>query len=230
MPIVNDLLNRAVQLTVVPATAGVLVTALLLVVSRDWRLNVLALAAQYLFVTLLMTRIVRVEMAAVKGLIGWVICLVFYLTEQQAHSLTVAEGSDEHRPLSLHSWFEARLVGWRREGISAQAAFSFMAAALVTVTASVGAVNMPLPEMPGSLTLVCYYVAGLGMLLLGVSHDPLRVGVGLLMCLSGFDLFYVALEPSLVVTGLIGAIMFVVALGMAYLESTEMMTDREHVQ
>lgn len=224
MPIVSELLSRAVQLTAVPATAGVLVTAMLLVVSRDWRLNVLVLAAQYLFVTLLMARVVRVEMAAVKGLIGWVICLVFYLTEQQAQPLRTGGNLDEHRPVSFHSWFSARLAGWRREGISAQAAFGFMAAVLVAITASGVATRMPLPEMPGSLTLVCYYMAGLGTLLLGLSHDPLRVGMGLLTCLSGFDLFYVALEPSLAVTGLVGAITFVVALGVAYVKSADVMT------
>jgi hypothetical protein len=74
------------------------------------------------------------------------------------------------------------------------------------------------------LALVCYILSGFGVLLLGLSDEPLRVGVGLLMFLSGFDLCYTALEPSLIVTGLLGAIMFVVALGTAYLKSSETVT------
>jgi len=225
VPILNDLLAQAVFLAALPAVAGVFVTATLLVVSRDWRLNTIALALQYFFVTLLMTQVTRVEMAAVKALIGWVICLVFYLTEQQARAparLDQSEGT-----LSLRKWFVARLEGWRHQGISARAAFSFMAALLVGVTVYVSSSAMPLPQLSQSLTMVCYLLAGLGIVLLGLSQDPLRVGVGLLMFLSGFDLFYVALEPSLVVTGFLGAISFVIALGTAYLKAAQLAASGE---
>jgi len=203
----------------------VVISATLLVVSRDWRLNVFALAAQYFFLTLLMTQVVRVEMAAVKGLIGWVICLVFYLTEQQVQSMQRA--AEEPEDASLEGWFGARLRLWRHEGISSQAAFSFLAAILVGVTIYAGAPALPLPQLPAALSMICYYMAGLGILLLGLSQDPLRVGVGLLTILSGFDLFYVALEPSLVVTGLLGSISFVVALGTAYLKAAQAVGDGE---
>ena len=219
MSILSDLLARVAFLAAMPAIVGVFVTAMLLVVSRDWRLNVIALAAQYFFVALLMTQVIRVEMAAVKGLIGWVICLVFYLTEQQTQSLARSPGSQE--PLSLQSWFAARMEGWRREGISAWAGFSFMAAILVDATAYATSSAMPLPQISQGLTLACYLLAGKGILLVGLSQDPLRVGIGLLMFLLGFDLFYVALEPSLLVTGFLGAISFVIALGAAYLKAAQ---------
>ncbi len=225
MPILSDLLTRAMLLAATPAVVGVFLTATLLVVSQDWRLNVIALAAQYFFVALLMTRVIRVEMAAVKGLIGWVICLVFYLTEQQARSL--ARSTDSNGTLSLWGWFNARLEGWRREGISARAAFGFMAAVLVEVTVYAASSAMPLPELSAGVTLVCYLLAGLGILLLGLTQDPLRVGVGLLTFLSGFDLFYVALEPSLLVTGFLGSLSFVIALGTAYLRAAEVVASGE---
>ncbi len=225
MPILSDLLAQAVFLAATPAVIGVSVTATLLVVSRDWRLNVIALAAQYFFVSLLMTQIIRVEMAAVKGLIGWVICLVFYLTEQQAQLLVQSKGSRD--PLSLRNWFTARLEGWRREGISVRAAFRFMATVMVGVTVYVSSSAMPLPQVSGSLTLACYVLGGLGILLIGLSRDPLRVGAGLLGFLSGFDLFYVALEPSLLVTGFLGAISFVIALGVAYLKAAQATVSQE---
>ncbi len=223
MPIVGELLSRAVHLAAMPAIGGVLLTATLLVVSRDWRLNVLALAAQYLFVMVLMTRIVRIELAAVKGLIGWVICVVFYLTEQQIQLRTRSMSSQGRLP--LRTWFSARLENWRREGISAQAAFGFVAAAVVVVTAYGVAAGMTLPEISTGLTLVCYFMAGVGILLVGLGRDPLRVGAGLLTFLSGIDLFYIALEPSLAVTGLFGSVTFLVALAAAYLKSNEAAAD-----
>jgi hypothetical protein len=219
VPILDELVAEAAFLAALPSVVGVFITATLLVVSQDWRMNVIALAMQYFFVGLLMTQVTRIEMAAVKGLIGWVICLAFYLTEQQMQSSLRSNGSDEAVP--LRNWFAARLEGWRREGISAQAAFNFMAAVLVAVTVSVASSELPLPQVSGSLTLACYVLAGLGILLIGLSQDPLRVGVGMLMFLSGFDLFYVALEPSLLVTGFLGVVSFVIALGMAYLKAAE---------
>lgn len=228
MPIVSDLLAQAVSLAATPAVIGVIVTATLLVVSRDWRLNVIALAAQYFFIALLMTQVIRVEMAAVKALIGWVICLVFYLTAQQAKSLLRSEGSDE--ALALRFWFGARLEGWRHEGISAQAAFGFMVTVLIGAVVYASSSTIPLPQVSRSLTLVCYFLAGQGILLSGLSRDPLRAGVGLLMFLSGFDLFYVALEPSLLVTGFLGSISFVIALGAAYLKAAEAAAGSEERQ
>jgi hypothetical protein len=217
VPLLSDLLARVAFLAATPAVIGVFVTASLLVVSQDWRLNVIALAAQYFFVALLMTQLVRLEMAAVKGLIGWLVCLVFYLTEQQAQSLR--RDVDSGSGVSVQNWFSARLEGWRSHGISARAAFGFLAALLVALTAYVAAFAIPLPQLPRGLSGVCYLLIGLGVLLLGLSQDPVRVGLGLLTFLSGFDLFYVALEPSLVVTGLVGSISFVITLGMAYLRT-----------
>ncbi len=225
MPLLGDLLARLGSLASMPAVVGVFVTAGLLVVSQDWRLNLIALAAQYLFVALLMTQVVRLELAAVKALIGWLICLVFYLTEQQAQSLTRASG--EPSDLALQDWFAGRLAGWRRQGISPRAAFGLMAAMLVAVTVYAAASIVPLPQMAEEFILACYLLAGLGILLLGLSEDPLRVGIGMFMVLSGFDLLYVSLEPSLAVTGLFGSISFVIALGMAYLKTLEATTGEE---
>ena len=49
----------------------------------------------------------------------------------------------------------------------------------------------------------------------------MQVGFGLLTFLSGFDLFYVALEQSLAVAALLGAVSFLIALAAAYLRAAE---------
>jgi hypothetical protein len=64
-------------------------------------------------------------------------------------------------------------------------------------------------------------MVGLGLLLVGLSETPMQVGFGLLTFLSGFDLFYVALEPSLAVAGLLGAVSFLIALSTAYLRAAQ---------
>ena len=215
IPTLADLLARVSFLAAMPAIGGVFVTAGLLVISRDWRLNVTALTVQYFFVVLLLTRLIRLEVAAVKGLTGWMICMVFYLTERRASVLEQTLAAEGGAPLRR----------WRRWIMSARASFCLLAALLVSVAAYTAALRMPLPEVPTDITLACYLLVGLGLLLIGLSEAPMQVGFGLLTFLSGFDLFYVALEPSLAVAGLLGAVSFLIALAMAYLRVSQMATD-----
>lgn len=217
MPTLVDLLARVSFLAAMPATVGIFVTAGLLVVSRDWRLNVTALILQYFFVVLLLTRLIRLEVAAVKGLTGWMICMVFYLTERRASSVERLEAANEN----------ARPSRWRRWIISARASFCLLVGLLVSVAAYTAALRIPLPEVPTDITLACYLLAGLGLLLIGLSEAPVQVGLGLLTFLSGFDLFYVALEPSLAVAGLLGAVSFLIALATAYSRAAQIATGGE---
>ncbi len=217
MPTLADLLARVSFLAAVPAVAGILITAGLLVVSRDWRLNVTVLILQYFFVVLLLTRLIRPEVAAVKGLIGWMICMVFYLTERRASVLEQASAAEGTAPSRRR----------RRWIISARASFCLLAGISVSVAAYMAALRIPLPEVPGDITLACYLLAGLGLLLIGLSEAPMQVGLGLLTFLSGFDLFYVALEPSLAVAGLLGAVSFLIALATAHLRVAQVTAGSE---
>jgi hypothetical protein len=212
----SDLLSRISAWAAMPAVIGILVTAGLLVISRDWRVSVAALAVQYFFVVLLLTRLIRLEIAAVKGLTGWMICTVFYLTERQAAELERAP-VDEPTPSSRR---------WQWWIMSTRASFYLLVVILIDVVAYTAALNIPLPEIPPDITLACYLLTGLGLLLLGLSDAPLQVGLGLLTFLSGFDLFYVALEPSLVVAGLLSALSFVIALAMSYLRAAQIATSQ----
>jgi len=216
MPTLVDLLERVSFLAAMPAVAGVFVTAGILVVSRDWRLNSIAFTVQYFFVVLLLSRLIRLEVAAVKGLIGWLICMVFYLTERRASTL--------EQPLAGED--EMVSQRWRRWIISARASFCLLAGILISVAAYTAALRVPLPQIPNDVTLACYILAGLGLLLVGLSDDPMQVGLGLLTFLSGFEIFYVALEPSLAVAGLLGAVSFLVALAAAYLRTAQVTAGR----
>jgi hypothetical protein len=220
MPTLVDLVERLSFLAAV-GVAGVFITAGLMVVSRDWRINVIALTVQYFFVALLLARQIRLEVAAVKGLVGWLICMVFYLTERRASVLqqaatSEAEASEQPAPAQRWRWWV----------MSARASFSLLAVILIAVAAYTAALRFPLPEsvISTDLTLACYLLAGLGLLQIGLSEMPMQVGFGLLTFLSGFDLFYVALEPSLAVAGLLSAVGFLIALAAAYLRTIQATT------
>ena len=117
MPTLADFLARVSFLAAMPGVAGVFVTAGVLVVNREWRLNIMALTAQYFFVALLLTRMIRLEVAAVKGLIGWMICMVFYLTERRASALQQSPTTEGEEAA-------------RRWIMSARASFSLLAGIL----------------------------------------------------------------------------------------------------
>jgi hypothetical protein len=217
MPTLEELLAEVSFLAAMPAVIGVFVTAGVLVVSRGWRLNVLALTVQYFFVVLLLTRLIRLEVAAVKGLIGWMICMVIYLTERRASE--PPPGGEPEAPQAAEAEPGARRR--RRWMMSARAAFDLLAGLLVSVGAYTAMLRIPLPEVPADISLACYGLVGLGLLLIGLSGAPTQTGIGVLTFLSGFDLFYVALEPSLAVAALLGALSFAIALVMAYLRTSE---------
>ena len=207
-----DLISRISFLSAMPAVLGILLTGTILVVSREWHLLVLALILQYFCVVLLLTRLVQVEVAAVKGLIGWMICMVFYLTERRAGEVE-RRSTDESAQTSIQT---------RRWMMSARASFSLLAALMTTVVAYTAALRIPLPEIPADISLACYLLVGLGLLLVGISQSPIHIAMGLLTFLSGFDLFFVALEPSLAVAGLLGLVSFLVALTTSFLRATEL--------
>lgn len=217
MPTVADFLARLSFLAAMPAVAGIFITVGILVVNREWRLNVLALTMQYFFVVLLLTRMIRLEVAAVKGLIGWMICMVFYFTERRASEFELSLAAQKTAEVSR------RLNRWI---MSARASFHLLAGLLISVAAYTAALRIPLPEVPSDITLACYLMAGMGLLLTGLSEEPMQVGFGLLTFLSGFDLFYVAIEPSLAVAGLLGAVSFLIALSTAYLRVVQIVGGR----
>jgi hypothetical protein len=115
---------------------------------------------------------------------------------------------------------------WHRWAMSARASFSLLAVFLISVAAYTAALRLPLPEsvISADITLACYLLAGLGLLQIGLNEMPMQVGFGLLTFLSGFDLFYVALEPSLAVAGLLSAVGFLIALAAAYLRTIQATT------
>ena len=131
---------------------GVVATGAILLVATRWRLKVLALGIQYLLVVLLLTRIIRVELAAVKGLIGWLICAVFYVTERRVGGPGPPVSSSRSR----------RDRPWHREVLSAKGWFYLLSAVLVSVLAYGAALRLPLPQVPAEITLAFYLLAGLG--------------------------------------------------------------------
>jgi len=204
MPTLGELLARLSFISATMAAFGVLITAGVLVVVQDWRLSLLALAVQYVFVGLLLTRLLVPELAALKALIGLIICPTLYVTAVRVRWGRPA-ASANGRP------------GWR---LPTSVPFRLVAA-LMGGLVSYNLATRPgfaLPEVRDpAINLACYFLMGLGLLALGLTEEPLKAGMGLLTFMSGFELFYAGLEQSLLVIGFLGLASFLIALAVAYL-------------
>jgi hypothetical protein len=66
-------------------------------------------------------------------------------------------------------------------------------------------------SMPALLVLLC------GFILLGIAQHPFRIIMGLLTIITGFEVLYSAVEQSLLVNGLLGAVMLLIAWVGSYL-------------
>jgi hypothetical protein len=74
--------------------------------------------------------------------------------------------------------------------------------------------------LPGITLPVAYgglFLVGMGLLQLGVTIQPLRVIIGLLTILCGFEILYASIENSVLVAALLSVINLGLALVGAYL-------------
>jgi hypothetical protein len=60
-------------------------------------------------------------------------------------------------------------------------------------------------------------LTGLGLLQVGLSEEPLRVGAGLMAVVGGFEIGYATVETAIALHGLIIGIPLLIALVVAYL-------------
>lgn len=207
-PTIFDWLERLAFLRGMPAAYLVLITALVIAVVWDWRLTLLVLAVQYVANSLLFVDVLEPRLAIVKLFVGVFICLILYFAARQAAAVQgmvteVAGKMDEK--------------GGRRERTTlAFRAFLALMVALVALALS-GRAGYRLPAVPAHVNLAIYALAGMGLLLLGLTARPLTAGMGLLMVMSGFELFYNTLEQSTAMLILLAAANLILALTISYL-------------
>ncbi len=64
---------------------------------------------------------------------------------------------------------------------------------------------------------ISFVMVALGIAVIGLTEAPFRAGLGMVMLLTGFDLVYALLQPSLAVVAMLAIVNICVALGTGYL-------------
>jgi hypothetical protein len=143
--------------------------------------------------------------AVIKVLIGALVCVVLYLTAR------LVDTRGEESVLEQETqWIQNR----------ADFAFRLLATLFVGLAVYSLSGHYPLPEAPSDVGLACYWLASLGLLVLMLTDEPLKAGMGLLTLITGFELFFSVLERSLSVVGFLGIANFLTALAIAYLAAS----------
>ena len=213
MPTLPDVLARLSFLTTTPAVVGLIITASVIVIIRDWRFSLAALLGQYVLVGLLLTRLIQPQVALIKVLIGALVCVVLYLTAR----LVDVRGKESALEQESAEDSLSPLRAIRGETSLPDSAFRLLAALFVGLAVYSLSKRYPLPEVPSDIGFACYWLASLGLLVLMLTEQPLKAGMGLLTLITGFELFYAVLERSLSVVGFLGIANFLIALAITYL-------------
>lgn len=228
MPTLPQILGQLQFISYEIALLALVFTAGIILITRDWRLLILALLSQYIVVGLILSRLVRPDIAVLNVLVGAFICPILFLSARQVAvspvSVTAAStGQNLVAKRGLRWWqnrsLSALLLGpTRRQPVAATGTvfrlFFGLLLLLIAVTASQ---SIPLPPLGLTTTTAIYWLvfAGLGVLIL--TEDPMKAGHGLFTVLTGFGLYYVSRESSLLLTGLWGSVNLLLALAIGYL-------------
>jgi hypothetical protein len=166
-------------------------------ISRDWRYCIGALAVQYFGVFLLVNASWPVEMAVVKMVAGWMAGAILGIA-----MTTVPD-----------TWSDSE------KSIKFGPIFRILAALIIALTITSLILHsetwlsmISIPIRWGSFVLISF-----GLLQLSLTSHPLRVIIGLLTALSGFEIIYAAVETSTLVTGLLAGVNLGLALVGAYM-------------
>lgn len=194
-------LDRISGVTTTTAVWGLFLTGAVIYLIAEWRLRVLALFAQYIFIGVFFTRVFvdRPEMSLLKVMVGWLICGALFLSARIRQSAT-----DKPR---FH---------W-----AADLPFRTLSLLMMTVVAYLASQRYTLPFVPPDLALGSIMLAVLALLFISTEEDAGVVGVGVLNLLAALDLFYSAQDPGLVVTGLLVMVNLLVGLAISYLTVVE---------
>ncbi len=230
MPNLPDLLTQLNFVRQEAFLLGLLLTAAVILVVRDWRLLILALLTQYILVGWTLSRLIRPDVAAVKVMIGSFICLVLFLSVRQVRVAFSPTTALDLAPPTQHNKF----VNWwmnfstalgplifgrnRHRGLAATGfVFRCFAALLMMFVAFLLGQTLSLPGLAIDVAIAVFWLLLAGLTLLILNEDPLKVGLGLFTLFTGFDLFYATLETSFLMAGLWGAVNLLIALVIGYL-------------
>jgi len=193
-----------------PAIVGLVLTALTIFLTSDWRLSLTALLVQFLLVGVVLTGAIRIEIALVKMLVGVLSVSILYITARRIQDSALTRERKLENPKLL-----GMPVGWDSGPLGLP--IRLLVVLLVGMVVLRVFDNYTLTLVPAYMAFAAVWLGAMGVAGLILANEPLRVAPALLTILAGFDLVYATLEPSLAVVGFWSTMLLLAALAFAYL-------------
>ena len=166
------------------AVGLIVTTSTVMLINRDWRVSLGALAVQYLAAFWLVTRHLPFVMGSAKLITGWMVVAALGMTRL---SLSTADDENDESFWPRGQWF--RLI--------------LMFIVVLVAAGSTSRIETVIPGLGLQVIAGSLLLMGGGVMQLGVTSDMLRVSLGLLTLLTGFEILYAGVESSILVTGLL---------------------------
>src|SRR5262245_3474315 len=90
MPTLPEILDRLQFINYENALIGLLFTAGAILISRDWRFLIFVLLIQYILEGIILSRLVRPDIAVLNVMIGAFICPILFLSARQAYATSLS--------------------------------------------------------------------------------------------------------------------------------------------
>lgn len=232
----TDFLSALSGLTTSSVLIVLIIVASLLVIMTDWRLLILILGIQYLLISifLIVSQIQGFpsELAIVKALVGVMIVPVLYISARRARwgnlprddriALRIQkEGQEEKVVERGPTWL-------RTPGLPLRGLATLLGVAMALSLALNNPIQFTAFQTTSrDITVATFVLAGQGLLNLLLNENPLKVGLGLLTIMAGFEMFYTLVEPTLLVVALLGLVNLLIALALSYLITAAATPERE---
>lgn len=220
IPTIFDWLARAEPLRGYPSVIIILITASLIALFWEWRLALFALIVQYIVVSLLFADLLDPRLAVIKLLVGMFVCLILYMTARQINYGRLPDGltPDERDRLTQ----EGKRYPAGRWTVSRDFVIRAIATGLtllvILIFTRLSPYRLPgIPEELPQINTAVLILMGLGLVGLAASRDPIPAGMGLFTFLTGFELYYAALDQSIAMLAALAALNLTLALAVAYL-------------
>lgn len=195
-PTIYDFLEYLGFVRGFPAAIIVLLTASFILIVRDWRWSLLAILIQYLIVGLLFADVLAPHLSFMKVVIGIFICLTLYVTARQVNWGLLPEDVTREEALRLG---KLRILRFGPYMLPTDTPFRIFLA-LVVIVSVWTLTNRPsfhLPVVPHNVNFAILVMIGMGLVTLSATSEPYKAGLGVLTFITGFELFYSAVDQSL---------------------------------
>ena len=216
-PSIFDWLETFSFLRGYPSVWLLLATGTLITLFLDWRLSLFALIVQYLVATLLYFDLLNPQLALIKLFVGMFVCLILYWTARQVDYGRSHGSPGRSYPVKTGRKIQVGPLSMPRN-LAERAAAAVIALLLVVILQWGFSLYLPgLPEGMDYINLVILLLITLGMAGVITSRDPLSGGMSVLTFLTGFELYFAAIDQTTRTLALLAVLNFVVALVVSYL-------------